>query len=170
MSETSISSVYRELFQSPLKAVTDAEADYRKIWSAWLQDQLTLVTDQVPDPQNQGKTISKIREGVDFQQILKTAPVISLDGVIEVSITMRIASVREFDANLNVGISVGPVYASGGFGFKSSTSQESLFQASTRFTLSNQNMDLSKYLADRNISMANASDVQNAVKLLSGTK
>ena len=171
MGDTSISNVYRELFQSPLKAVTEAEADYRRIWSQWLQDQLALVTEQVaPDPTKPDQKVTKFRDGVDFSKILNAAPVISLDGVIEVGITMRISSARELDANVNVGLSIGPIYASGGFGFKETTSQESVFQASTRFTLSNQSKDLTKYLADRNIPVTKPDEVQNAIKLLTGQK
>jgi hypothetical protein len=80
---------------------------------------------------------------------------------------MRIASVREFNADVKAGLSVGPVYASGGFGFVNRTSQESIFQASTRFTLSNQNKDLTKYLQDRNIPFTSPSEVNNAIKILS---
>lgn len=134
MSEASISTVFQDLFQAPLKAVTDAEARYRAIWADWIQMQYDLAFD---------KTKNDWRAGVDFSKVMQTAPVISLDGVIEVGITMRIASVREISANLNIGISVGPIYASGGFGFMNRTTQESVFQASTRFTLSNQNKDLS---------------------------
>lgn len=158
MSTTSLTHVFRELFAAPLDAVTQSEADYRRIWADWLEGQLKLVSDKN----------GKLKPGVDLAKLLDTAPIISLDGAIDVAITMRIASVNEFSVKGEGGMGVGPVYASGGFGFSNRSSQESLFQASTRYTMSNTNQNLKSYLTERNIPIANASDVNNAVALLRG--
>ena len=156
MSTTSLTNVFRELFVAPLNAVTQAEADYRQIWAAWLEDQLRLLA--TPD--------GKLKEGASLEKVLDTAPIINLDGVIEVGITMRIASVQEFNASADVGLAVGPIFVSGGFGFMNRTTQESIFQASARFTLSNHEKNLKKYLMDRNIPVTNPKEVSNAVDIL----
>ena len=156
MSTTSLTNVFRELFVAPLSAVTRTEEDYRRIWSQWLEQQLKLLTGDD----------GKLRQGVDLARLLDTAPVVSLDGVIEVGIAMRIASVSEFDASLQTGLGIGPIYASGGFGFVNRSSQESVFQASTRYTISNFGRDLKEYLEDRNIPVTSLDDVKNAINIL----
>lgn len=156
MSTTSLTNVFRELFAAPLNAVTRTEKDYRQIWAEWLEDQLKLLV----------TSDGKLRAGVDLQKVLDTAPIITLDGVIEVGITMRIASVQEFNASADVGLAVGPIFTSGGFGFMNRTSQESVFQASARYTISNHDKNLNKYLADRNIPVTNPKEVSSAIELL----
>lgn len=156
MSTTSLTNVFRELFVAPLSAATTTEEDYRRIWADWLDQQLKLLSDDS----------GKLKPGVDLNKLLETAPVVNLDSVIEVGITMRIASVKEFDANLQVGLSLGPIYGSGGFGFVNRTSQESVFQASTRYTISNFERNLGKYLKDRNIVLAKPDDMQTAIDIL----
>jgi hypothetical protein len=142
--------------------VSKTEEDYRRIWADWIERQLEMLRDS--------EDRTKLRDGVGLESILKTAPVISLDGVIEVGITMRIASVQEFTAEARVGLAVGPIYGSGGFGFVNRTSQESVFQASTRYVISNFARDLQTYLSDRNIPVASVKDVENAIAFLRGPK
>jgi hypothetical protein len=156
MGTTSLTNVFRELFVAPLSAATTTEEDYRRIWANWLDQQLKLLSDDS----------GELKPGVDLKKLLETAPVINLDGVIEVGITMRIASVKEFDATLQVGLSLGPIYGSGGFGFVNRTSQESVFQASTRYTISNFDRNLKKYLEDRNITLANPDEMKTAIEIL----
>ena len=156
MSTTSLTNVFRELFVAPLNAVTRTESDYRQIWASWLEDQLNLLA--TPD--------GKLREGVDLEKVLDKAPIINLDGVVEVGITMRIASVQEFSASADVGLAVGPIYGSGGFGFMNRTTQESIFQASTRYTLSNHEKNLKQYLKDRNIPVTDPNEVRGAIDIL----
>lgn len=156
MSTTSLISVFRELFVAPLNAAASTEEDYRQIWANWLEQQLKLLTDAE----------GQLKPGVEMDKILDLAPAIHLDGVIEVGITMRIASVKEYNASVDVGLSLGPIYGSGGFGFVNRSSQESIFQASTRFAMSNFERNLRKYLKDRNIQLASAEDLTQAVATL----
>ena len=156
MTTTSLTSVFRELFVAPLSAATSTEEDYRRIWADWLEQQKQLLSN------DDGQLPSEL----DLEKILDLAPTVSLDGVIEVGITMRIASVKEYDVSLQTGLSLGPIYGSGGFGFVNRSSQESVFQASTRYTLSNFDRDLKKYLQDRNIQLTKPGDLENAVKML----
>jgi hypothetical protein len=156
MSTTSLTNVFRELFVAPLAAATTTEEDYRRIWGDWLDRQLKLLSDEN----------GELKPGVDLGRLLESAPVVNLDGVIEVGITMRIASVKEFNAALQIGLSVGPIYGSGGFGFVNRTSQESVFQASTRYTISNFERNLKKYLEDRNITLAKPEDMKTAIEIL----
>lgn len=156
MSTTSLTHVFRELFTAPLSAVTQSESDYRQIWAQWLEDQLRLLV----------KENGQLREGVDLAKVLDTAPVVDLDGVIEMAVTMRIASVKEFQASVEGGVGVGPIFVSGGFGFVNRSSQESVFQASTRVTMSNSSKNLVEYLADHNIPLTDVSEVTNAIQIL----
>jgi len=156
MSTTSLTNVFRELFVAPLSAVTQTEQDYRRIWAQWLEQQLRLLTEEN----------GQLRPGVELAKMMDNAPTVNLDGVIEVGITMRIASVREYDASIEAGLAVGPIHASGGFGFMNRSSQESVFQASTRYTISNFDRNLKKYLEERNIPVARLEDVKTAIEIL----
>jgi hypothetical protein len=156
MSTTSLISVFRELFVAPLNAAASTEEDYRQIWANWLEQQHKLLTGDD----------GQLKPGVEMDKILDLAPVINLDGVIEVGITMRIASVKEYKTSGEVGMSLGPIYGSGGFGFVNRSSQESVFQASTRFAMSNFDRNLKKYLEDRNIQLTDAKDLTEAVAIL----
>ena len=156
MSTTSLTNVFRELFVAPLSAVTQTEADYRRIWAQWLEQQLRLLTEEN----------GELRPGVELAKMMDSAPKVNLDGVIEVGITMRIASVREYDASIEAGLAIGPIHASGGFGFVNRSSQESVFQASTRYTISNFDRNLKKYLEERNIPVTKLEDVKTAIEVL----
>jgi hypothetical protein len=156
MSTASLTTVFRELFAAPLESVCQAERDYRKVWIQWLRDQMRLVT---------GKD-GKLKEGVNLDQILNLAPVVNLDGVVEVAITMRIAEVKEKKGDVSGGLQVGPIHTSGSFGFSNQSSEESVLQASTRFAISNNQKSLGKYLKDRNIAMSTPEDVNKAIALL----
>lgn len=154
MSETSITNVMAEVFSAPLAAVVKAEAQYRRIWADWMASQLALVTEA------DGKTL---RPDVQLSEILKTAPAVNLDGEIELAITMRVAGVREVSGGLGVGLSLGPVYGSGNFGFMSRKTEESVFSVQAKFTLSNTGRDLTGLLAQMQIKAADPAEVANAI-------
>ena len=156
MSTTSLQNVFRELFVAPLSAACKTEEDYRRIWADWLERQLKLLSDE------QGNLLPE----VNVSHLIDIAPVINLDGTIEVGITMRISSAQEFNAELGVGLSVGPIYASGGFGFVNRTAQESVFQASARYALSNFDRNLRKYLEDRSITVTKPDELTKAIEML----
>jgi hypothetical protein len=156
MSSTSLASVFRELFSAPCKAATDCEQDYRNIWADWLKFKKNLLTDAA----------GNLLPGVSLDKLIETAPIVALDGVIEVGITMRIASVSERNASLSGGLALGPVYASGGYGFMNRTSEESMFQASTRYTITNNNKDLKTYLANSSIDLAKPDSLTKAIEFL----
>jgi hypothetical protein len=61
MSSANISAVLTDLFSAPLKAVVDAEAKYRQIWSDWMTFQMALLTKE------DGKTL---RDGVNLSDVL----------------------------------------------------------------------------------------------------
>jgi hypothetical protein len=157
MSATSITNVMTELFSAPLEAAVKAETQYRRIWADWMTYQLALATKE------DGK---ELRDGVDLEELLKTAPVVSVDGTVELAITMRIAGVREFSGGLGVGLAIGPVYASGNFGFMSRTTEESVFQAQAKFTLSNTGKSLTGYLDQLKLTPAKPDEVVNAISEL----
>ncbi len=132
-----ISKALGDLFRAPLDAVTDAERDYLAIWSQWLDMQLKLIGDKE-------LTLEQI------EKLLNKAPSVKLDGFVDVGISMRIATVSQFDVGVGVGANLGvaPVHVSGSFGFSRTSSNESMFQASARFAVSNHNSELAGFLKD----------------------
>ncbi|NJM55608.1 MAG: hypothetical protein HC841_06570 [Verrucomicrobiae bacterium] len=163
MATASISKIMSELFTAPLDAVVNSEAEYRRIWVRWLRERLELVTEKAAD----GTT--RLREGVNVAGLLTEAPAVSLDGVVEMSITMRIASVKQREGSLGIGVALAPAQVSGSFGFMSRTAEESVFQAQARFTLSNTERNLASELAGFGLKPADIASLENAMKLLSTT-
>ncbi|WP_019617197.1 hypothetical protein [Psychromonas ossibalaenae] len=157
MSSTSINSVITELFNAPLQAAVKADAEYLKIWAQWLTFKKSLMFNK-----DNGMPI----EGIDIDEVLKTAPIVELNGNIDLAITMRIAEVKETNGSLSGGLSVGPIYASGTYGISKQSTHESLFQAASTFVLSNQKKDLADYLNKHSLTIATASDVDNVVTKL----
>ncbi len=156
MSSASINSVITDLFNAPLQAAVKADAEYLRIWAKWLTFKKQLMFNEDGTP----------IDGIDINEILKTAPIVELNGNIDLAITMRIAEVKETDASFSGGLTVGPIYAGGTYGMSKETTQESLFQASGSFVLSNQKKDLAGYLGKHSLSIATANDVDNVVKKL----
>jgi len=159
MSTASISSVISDLFNAPLQAAVKADAEYLKIWAQWLEFKKPLFLDEN----------GALFPGVDINTILETAPVVNLNGKIDLAITMRITDVKEKNASLSGGLSVGPIFASGSFGFHRQQSEESLFQAAGSFVLSNQEKSLSRFLSEHAIMPTNAGDVDNVIEQLKST-
>jgi len=155
MSSTSITNVLNELFTAPINAVTLAEREYRKTWANWLDFQLKLL-------KTTGVEITTER----LTKILEIAPVVGLDGIIEVGITMRIAEVNSKEGGFSAGLQLGPIHATGRFGFSNQSSQESVFQASTRYTISNQQTNLKEYLSSRDIEPADEAELVKAIEFL----
>jgi len=158
MSTISITNVLSELFSAPLRAVVNAESEYRKIWADWLESQLALITDPT-DPK-------KFRTGFKAEEWLKTAPVVSVDGMINMAITMRVAGVQEKSYGGSAGLSLGPIYGSGGFGFVNRSTEESVFRANASFTLSNTGKDITALLGQHKLNPASPEQVQNAITAL----
>ncbi len=149
----SISDVFEDLFEAPLRAVTKAEAKYLKIWAEWLNIQLKLIGESTRSPEQ-------------ITSLMSRAPTVTLDGSIDVGITMRIASVKKSEGGGSIGLQVGPVHASGAFGFSKTSTQESIFQASARFALSNNNADLSQFLSSQGLTPTSVEDLTKASELI----
>ena len=149
MSDASLTSVLSEIYTAPLQAAVDAELQYRRIWADWLRLKQRLAP-----------------ADADWSELSKTAPVVKVDARIEIAITMRISSAKEFKAGISAGLVLGPIHASGTFGFVGRSAQESVLQASTSVVLSNNDKDLSGFLAENNIKLAEASDVDSVVERL----
>lgn len=153
-----ISQVLGDLFRAPLKAAAEAERDYLEIWADWVEIQVKLIGDQVLTPEQ-------------ITNLLNKAPTVKLDGFVDVGISMRIATVKQKDYGFGVGVSgaslgLAPVYASGSFGFSKTSSQESMFQASARFNVSNNNADLTQFLIDRGKNPVDVGELKGVSELL----
>lgn len=152
----SLSSVLSGLFTAPLNAATQAEADYRTIWAEWLEKKLA-------------KFDEADRANVTFDQLFTECPVVDVSGRVDLSLSMRIASVSEKGGQAGAGLQLGPVHAGGSFNFMSRESEESLFRAAASFTVTNTGGDLRKLLEDANISMDDGK-VDEAIKFLGNKK
>jgi hypothetical protein len=156
MSTISISQAFTELFSAPLKSVVQAEEDYLRLWINRLQVIQKLFV-----------TNGKWKADVDMKTVVaQYAPAVRLEGRIDTALTLRVAGVREISANASVGLALGPVHASGGFGFVSRNTHESIFQASTSFALSNKEFSLTNYLEAAKLPLVTAADLNNAIKHL----
>lgn len=157
MSGLSLSTVMQELFSAPLNAVTKAERDYRLIWANWLHQKLELI---------KAANGGNLPGNLNIEELLKTAPVVSLDGVINSSLTMRIAGIKESTTGLQGGLQIGPIYGGGTYSSTSRSTEESVFNASTSFTLSNHQAKLVDFLASAQIPIPQAGDVDSLVEIL----
>lgn len=157
MATLTISKAFSELFSAPLEAVVEAEEKYLQIWLKSLK--AIKKTHVSGSGQN-----AKIREGADLTELIgQYVPAVRLEGRIETALTMRIAGVKETSGQASGGLSLGPIHASGGFGFTSRNTQESVFQASTSFSLSNKEFSLTDYLKTAKVSLASAADLDKAI-------
>lgn len=157
MSNLSISDAYSNLFTAPLKAVIDAERDYLELWLQRLKMIKEIHTDGA----------SAFMNDVNLSDLIDLyVPTVRLEGNISTSLTMRIAGVKESSGGLSAGLTLGPIHASGAFGFTSRKSEESVFQASTEFVLSNKAFSLTDYLKASKQSAVSVADLDAAVTLL----
>lgn len=158
MSTLPITTVFRDLFAAPLDAAVKAEAEYRKIWGEWIEKVLLpLVLDKD----------GELRPGVKLDQLITNfAPAVALNGTIDVAITMRIAEARATDLQAGGGLQLGPIFASGAFTSKASSTEESVLKASTTFTLSNISASLEQFLRKHDVMPEDAAELVHAANLL----
>jgi len=152
----SLAGVLSEMCSAPLEAAVQAEEDYRAIWVKWLKEKLEWADNLPP----------AAKATIDWTTLFQTAPIVDVNQTIQLAITLRVASVKEKKGGLSGGISVGPIHLSGNFGFSSSSSQESLIQASTAVTLTNVTTDLTGLLAVNNLVPSSPDDLKTAISLL----
>ncbi|MBC2607315.1 hypothetical protein [Pelagicoccus albus] len=160
MATLTISKAFSELFSAPLEAVLEAEEKYLSLWLKNLKSIKKIYV------QGSGQQ-AKLKAGADLAELIdQYAPTVRLEGRIETALTMRIAGVKETSGSASGGLSLGPIHASGGFGFTSRNTQESVFQASTSFALSNKEFSLGEYLKTAKVSLASAADLDKAIQHL----
>lgn len=156
MSLTTLESMVTTLFTAPGAAAIEADKAYRDIWAKWLQ------------------RVSKLIEGLppgDVARVLaehlKLAPILKVNGRIEMGLTMRVASVTERSGSVGINLGVGPIGVSGSYGFLDRSSEESVMQVRAAYTLTNDEVSLASYLSNLGgITLASAQDVTNAVAFL----
>lgn len=151
-----IKTIFSALFSDPIDAVLVAEKSYRRIWADWLND-LNAFIAPLP-PAEQAAAIAKR---------LELAPVMKFAACIEAGITMRVASLTQKEGKVALSLGTGPFQISGGGGFSSQQSSESIFQARATYTLSNDaDRSLKDYLGELKLDLATPSDITNAVTRL----
>lgn len=138
---TKVSSVLKELCSAPLEAAVEAESEYRRIWLKWLQGKQAMIKN----------LDDETKAGINWHDIFAVAPAITVNSTVDLAISMRVASVKEVSAEGQIGLSIGPVHASGGFGFVNRSTSESTLQAATSIVLSNNEQNLLDYLGKHNI-------------------
>lgn len=156
MATTDLTELFTTLFTAPARASWCAEREYRRIWVGWLEDLSRLIAAS-------GGAMDA--EGLDRH--LAMAPVMRFEGLIELGVTMRVASVGEMRGGLGAGLRLGAIETSGSFGFMSRSTQDSILQAKAQYTLTNDHsMTLSEYLETLSITLANPEDVAVAIEAL----
>jgi hypothetical protein len=144
------------IFLAPGEAALKTEAGYRKIWSEWLDTTARRIG---IDPAV-GKPEEVQLKLLTDQMFL--APVMKINGSIEICLTMRIARVEEGGAKVSLG--TGPIGVSGLYSRQ--TAEESVMSVRACFTLTNNEVDLTKLLEKNGIKMTDPEDVTKAVNLL----
>lgn len=156
MATTDLTDVFTTLFTAPAGAVARAEREYRNIWLEWLRE-LAGLADAAVGPMTREQLAAH----------LELAPVLHFDSMIEVGVTMRVASVSEMRGGLTAGLRLSVVETSGSFGFLSRGTHESILQAKAQYTLSNTaRMSLKDYLGTISIELAGPDDVKTAIAAL----
>lgn len=156
MAQISIATAIRDLYSAPLEAAVTAERQYRAIWADWIEQRLALAT--LPD--------GGLRQGVNLAEILETAPIVRVDGRVEMAISMRIATARERKGEAGGSLGLGPISIGGTYSFMERGSQESTFQASTVMTVSNNEKTLSELLGENRINATTPEELTAAVEFL----
>jgi len=155
---TTLTDLVSEFYEAPLNAVQKAEAHYRETLANWLDKKWTWY-----------KALDEAsRQTIPFSQFLNEAPAIQMNAVFDLSATLRIASVSSKSASLSGGLALGPIQTSGGFGFSSQRSEESVLKAASSITISNTATDLVRLLGKYGIDPTDESSVKTAVALLRG--
>ena len=156
MSTLSIGHAVSDLIQAPLEAVLDAETKYLQLWKKRLETIKDLYVEA-----------GTLKNGADLATLVEqSAPVVQLEGKIDMGLTMRIAGVSEKSGGLGAGLAVGPVHASGSFGFVSRSTHESIFQAASSFIVANKQFSLKDYLKTAKINLATPQDLTAAIEHL----
>jgi len=157
--QTNINGLLTTLLTAPGDAVTGAEQRYRRIWAQWLTDLLAMAEALKDSP---GFNLAEFLN----RQLEQLAPVMQLNGRIEVAATMRIASVSQTEAGGSLTLGVGPIGLSGNYGFMQRTSEESVLQVHAQYTLSNGETSLAQYLGSANLKVTSAAEVKKAIAFL----
>ncbi len=146
MATQSLESMISTLFMAPARAAVEAEAGYRQIWAGWLKDTAALV----------GNDVAAVTK------MMPQAPVMKFSGVLELSISMRVASISQVDGRVSLG--TGPISVSGGY-FRQ-TSEESAMTVRGTFTLTNAEVDLSTYLSRMSLVPTDPATLTKAIDTL----
>jgi hypothetical protein len=142
------------IFLAPGRAALEAEAGYRAIWQEWLEGTAKRIGF---DPQN-----PKVEQWKCLKDQLSLAPVMKINGSIEIGLTMRIASVKDKQGGVMLG--TGPIGISGGY--SKQTTEESVMSVRACFTLTNEEVSLDKFLEKSGIDLEEPSDFGKAVEHL----
>lgn len=146
MATSSLESMITTLFTAPGRAALEAEAGYRQIWADWLTRSRALVGDDV----------------AALMKLVPQAPVMKFSGVLELSLSMRVASVSQVDGRISLG--TGPISVSGGY-FRQ-TSEESAMTVRGTFTLTNTEVDLETYLSRLSLTPTDPATLNKAIETL----
>ncbi|MEM6259538.1 MAG: hypothetical protein AAGI37_14735 [Planctomycetota bacterium] len=114
-----LADIVSSLFTEPLKGFNDAQIQIVDHWVRLLGQ-----FDTGADP-------------AEYATALKMAPKWSASLRGDVSIVLRLATLKQTKAGVSLGVGVGPFQASGSFGFMSETASESVIQARAAYVVSN---------------------------------
>lgn len=161
MKNNDVSQIITTLLTAPTEAVVNAASEQRRIWAKWLKD-VERILASMPD-EDEDEEAKKII----IQEHLSLAPVWKMSAQISVGITMRVASIERKEGKSSFGLGIGLLQASGGFGFMSESSSESVLQAHANYALSNdKEVTIGDYLSKLGIDAVEAGEVGTAIAKL----
>lgn len=163
MKNNNLSSVFTDLFTAPVEATLHAEKRYREIWIEWLRNLKSLVDALAKD--SPGAYDDKVTAFIQSQ--LSMAPIMRMEALVDVSVNLRVTSVRQMEVGGSLGLQLGALQAAGSFSFASQKTEESILTARATYTLANANqLSLSDYLEKALIPLDRPAHFDAAVEFL----
>ncbi len=151
-----ISAMITTLLTAPSIATIDSMKAQRIIWKQWLEDINALV--KKADINAQQQIIDKH---------LDIAPTWKMTAQISLSLSMRVASINRKDGKFVLGLGIGPVQASGEFGFMSQSTSEGSMHASVKYNLTNDNeITLRNYMDTLGVTKIVPENIEDSIKKL----
>ena len=171
-----LESIINTLFTAPAEASVQTEREYLEIWAKYLDGISKEIAQRNPPASTGAGAAPKaaldeagIKALIEYR--LKMAPVLKFQGMIDLGITMRVASVEEKEGSLSAGVQVGAFQASGSFGFLSQSTQESVMQARASYSVANyDSITLTDYLKPSKLELTTADQLKEAVTFLNKKK
>ncbi|RKY21431.1 MAG: hypothetical protein DRP90_02250 [Planctomycetota bacterium] len=124
-----IRDIMTALYDAPLAAVVRSERKAREVWLEWLRD------------------VRELQPNRSLEEILAAAPVFTVGGRVELSITCKVTDIVKHEGDVSAGLKLSVFETSGRYGFSSEHAAETTLTARTVFDIEYRRVKLEEYLA-----------------------